>query len=58
MDITEEKFEVTKIMNNLKQHNFQIQDYKICESEAKVIIDVLEKRLVGLETINILESAT
>ena len=58
MDITEEKFEVTKIMNNLKQHNFQIQDYKICESEAKVIIDVLEKRLVGLETIIILESAT
>ncbi len=44
-----ELFEVTKILNNLKHNDFSVNDYKLCESEADVVIALLEKRKADLE---------
>lgn len=42
MDKTTDLFEVTKIINNIKNHNFSVADYKLCESEAKIVSFYLE----------------
>ena len=36
-----EIFEVTKIINNLNQHNFNVQNYRMSKDEAEVVIKVL-----------------
>ena len=40
-EISNEMFEVTKILKNLAQHNFDIADYKMCKQEADVTVKAL-----------------
>lgn len=40
-EISNEMFEVTKILRNLAQHNFEIADYKMCKQEADVTVRAL-----------------
>lgn len=40
-EISEEMFEVTKVLRNLAQHNFDIADYKMCKQEADVTVKAL-----------------
>lgn len=37
-----EIFEVTKIMSNLKNHDFSVQNYRMVKDEADVVIKALE----------------
>ena len=57
-EISTELFEVTKVINNLRQHNFEIADYKLCKQEAEVVAQALELYRLGLkmEGIDIAES--
>lgn len=47
--MAEELFEITKTLNNLKQHDFVVSDYKMCKQEADVVMDLLQKRKAELE---------
>ena len=47
-EISTELFEVTKVLNNLSQHNFDIADYKLCKQEAEVVVKSLELYRLGL----------
>lgn len=42
-------FEITKIMNNIKNHDFSVQTYRMSEEESKVVMRALEelKNIVG-----------
>ena len=40
-EISEEMFEVTKVLRNLAQHNLDIADYKMCKQEADVTAKAL-----------------
>lgn len=40
-EISNEMFEVKKILGNLAQHNFDIADYKMCKQEADVTVKAL-----------------
>ena len=62
MDKNEEIFEVTKIISNVRHNNYIVGDYKLCESESKVVLRALEEYLAnikfdGLEVVNTLGSA-
>ena len=62
MDKKEEIFEVTKIISNIRNNNYTVGDYKLCESESKVVLRALEEYLANikfdeLEVVNTLESA-
>ena len=63
MDKNNEVFETTKIMANIKNHDFSVADYKMCKSESEVVMRALESYLSdlkfdNLKVINTLESAT
>jgi len=52
-----DKVKATIVLNNMKEHNFTIADYKLCEDEAKVCMQLLDeflnpifKRVKGSET--------
>lgn len=51
MEIGEYRFEVTKILNNIKQHDFCISDYKMSKSEADIIKKALERNLADIISI-------
>ena len=36
-----DKVKATIVLNNIREHNFTIADYKLCESEAKVCMQLL-----------------
>jgi len=38
----EDMFDVTKILANIKNHDFSVADYKMCKDEADVVIYYLE----------------
>ena len=63
MDKNNEIFETTKIMTNIRNHDFSVADYKMCKSESEVVMRALESYLSdlkfdNLKVINTLESAT
>ena len=35
-------FEVTKTLNNIKNHDFSVANYKMCKEEADICIKALE----------------
>lgn len=35
-------FEVTKTLNNIKNHDFSVADYKMCKDEAEIVVEALE----------------
>ena len=49
MDGTGEVFEVTKIISNIKQHPFEIADYKMSFQEAEVVKRALQMYLQIIE---------
>lgn len=52
--MNETNFQLIKILNNIKQHDFDIGDYKLCPEEAEVVSAALRiclrLRLLGQET--------
>ena len=40
--MTDELFEIIKIMNNIKNHDFSVADLKICKEDAEIITMCLE----------------
>lgn len=40
--MTDELFEITKIMNNIKNHDFSVADLKITKAESEIITMCLE----------------
>ena len=43
MEKSIDKVKATIVLNNLKEHNFTIADYKLCEDEAKVCMQLLDE---------------
>lgn len=43
--ISEELFNARRTLNNIKNHNYTVADYRICSEEAEVIIKALEKHV-------------
>ena len=35
-------FEVTKTLNNIKNHDFSVADYKMCKDEAEIVVEARE----------------
>lgn len=63
MDRNNEIFEATKTMNNLKNHDFSVANYKMCELESKVVMRALsvylsDLRFDNLHVIDTLDVAT
>ena len=50
-----EIFEVTKIINNLNQHNFTVQTYRMSKEEAEVVMRALGNYLLDLKNDSKLE---
>lgn len=42
-------FNITKVLNNLKNNDYTVNDYKMCKEEADVVIALLEDRKAELE---------
>ena len=40
--MTDELFEITKIMNNIKNHDFSVANLKITKEESEIIMMCLE----------------
>lgn len=42
-------FEITKIMSNIKHHDFDIGDFKLCKKDSEVVMNALDafKNIVG-----------
>lgn len=51
MDVSE--FDVTKVINNIKQHPFEIADYKLCKDEADVVMIALNSYRDNMHKIDI-----
>ena len=43
--MNDEILDITNILDNLKNNNFEVCDYKMPEKEAKMVIAILEQRL-------------
>lgn len=50
-----EIFEVTKIMSNLKNHDFTVQTYRMVKEEADVVVRALGNYLLDLKNDSNLE---
>lgn len=50
--MNETNFRLVKVLNNIKQHDFNISDYKLCPEEAEIVSAALRicLRLSGQET--------
>ena len=50
-----ELFEVTKIISNLKNHDYTVQNYKMVKDEADVVIKALEiyKQIIQVDKISV-----
>lgn len=46
--ISEEQFNATKTLANLKHHDFSVQDYKMCKLESDLVQRALEKYITDL----------
>ena len=49
MSINEMKLDATVVLNNIKGHNFMIQDYPMAEYESKIIIKAIERYIDDLK---------
>lgn len=44
-------FEVTKTISNISHNNFDIGDYKMCKTEADIVLEALRNYLNELESV-------
>jgi len=60
MDRNREIFEITKIMSNIRNHDFTVADYKICKSESEAVMRALSLYLSDLkfDDLQVIQSAT
>lgn len=49
MPINEMRLNATVVLNNIKAHNYSIQDYPLSEHESKIIMKALERYLDDLK---------
>lgn len=49
MPINEMSLNATVVLNNIKAHNYSIQDYSLPEYESKIVIKALERFLDDLK---------
>ena len=49
MEINECRLDATVILNNIKAHNYSIQDYSLSEYESKIVMKALERYLADLK---------
>lgn len=49
MPINEMRLNATVVLNNIKAHNYSIQDYSLSEYESKIIMQALERYLDDLK---------
>ena len=45
MPINEMRLNATVVLNNIKAHNYSIQDYSLPEYESKIVMKALERFL-------------
>ena len=43
MEIKEELLNITNAINNIRNNDYGIGDYKMCEKESKIVIKALEE---------------
>lgn len=51
----EEIFEVTKVMNNIKNHDFSVQTYRATKEESEILLKALKNYLLDLKNDSRLE---
>jgi hypothetical protein len=49
MEINEYRLDATVVLNNIKAHNYSIQDYSLSEYESKIVMKALERYLADLK---------
>lgn len=49
MEINECRLDATVVLNNIKAHNYTIQDYPMSEFESQVVIKALNRYLADLK---------
>ena len=49
MPINEMRLNATVVFNNIKAHNYSIQDYSLSEYESKIVMKALERFLDDLK---------
>ena len=49
--IDEKIFEATKTLNNIKNHDFSVADYKMCENESEIVRESLSVLIGGLHVL-------
>lgn len=49
MAISENKLRATVVRNNIKQHDFTIEKYKMPQDEAEVVLKALERYIDDLK---------
>lgn len=49
MPINELSLNATVVLNNIKAHNYSIQDYSLSEYESKIVMKALERFLDDLK---------
>lgn len=49
MPINEMSLNATVVLNNIKAHNYSIQDYSLPEYESKIVMKALERFLDDLK---------
>lgn len=51
----DEIFEVTKVMNNIKNHDFSVQTYRATKEESEILLKALKNYLLDLKNDSRLE---
>lgn len=49
MPINEMRLNATVVLNNIKTHNYSIQDYPLSEYESEIVLKALEKYIDDLK---------
>jgi len=49
MEINECRLDATVVLNNIKAHNYTIQDYPMSEFESRIVIKALNRYLADLK---------
>lgn len=49
MPINEMRLNATVVLNNIKTHNFSIQDYPLSEFESEIVLKAIERYIDDLK---------
>ena len=53
-DLKELIFEATRTRNNIRNHEYDVQDYPMCKKEADIVMVALQKYIDDLEGQNVI----